>query len=170
MNVTTCYRCPERHPDPLNPKLRCPILQSKLNAVKGAGLSSISFKCERRTSLFTPGDIVSFALAVAYDAERGVPIRKCVTGYVIQAKGRKFLVYCERSNNKLIWLYPDGLTQTGKVRACIHCGAPEGIHIRYQKDQEQETIWTCTRATYNQEAGYMEPQPCVFGEAMETVA
>ena len=129
LNIPTCYRCPERAKD----GVRCPILQAKLDGVRGLSLSSFKFKCEKRLSLFTPGDEVDFDIGKTIDDE--FDFLAC-TGIVMRMYPTKALIYVSESeydavNVPVMRLRHDGLRKTGKRHpVCIHCGRPEGAEIK----------------------------------------
>lgn len=143
MNIPTCYRCPERHPDPLDKKLRCPILQAKLNSVKGADLSLIVFRCEKREQLFRPGDVVTFRLYI-----RGSEQSSDMEGIVMSRNGRKWRIFCEDDDceRAVINLYPDGLHKTGRHHpTCVHCGRPQGKEFSVAtRNDPTPHEWSCT--------------------------
>ena len=153
MNVPTCYRCPERHPDKLDTRKRCPILQGKLDAVKGAGLSSIAFKCDKRQALFQPGEVVEFRLLV--DDEGGTGPED-MTGIVMATKGRKVRIYSETTNRPVIALYPDMLKKTGETHTvCIHCGRPKGKEFEVTSNAGEKHKWECLHPF--EQCVYQEP-------------
>lgn len=151
MNVPTCYRCPERTRN----GSRCPILQQKLDAVRGVGLSSIRFYCQTRLNLFKPGDVVEFQIYSHEHSEdwlsgelvQGSPL-DC-RGIVMRNKGRKVLVYVDDDDDSterpIVNLYLDGLHKTGERHpVCIHCGKPEGKDIELTSRISGEIeLWQC---------------------------
>lgn len=141
MNIPTCHRCPERNRD----DVRCQILEGKLRSVRGLGLTSIKFLCPTRAALFSPGQVVMFAIDVgdSWGNTKSVPVK----GIVMRTKGRKVLVYSDgETDRQIVWLYPDRLTKTGdSVTVCIHCGRPEGREIRITTEVSEEHEWECRR-------------------------
>ncbi len=167
MNVRTCYRCPERHPDPLNRRKRCPVLQEKLNAVRGAGLTNIEFKCEKRKQLFKPGEVVRFTLTKGENPLHGGTIEAQAEGIIMKADGRRYLLYSEDTNFCLARLYPDSLHRTGeRVRVCIHCAKPEGVTIQLpHKNSEESAQWVCRYSTdFDTSIGGYQALPCEYAE------
>jgi hypothetical protein len=152
--VQTCYRCPKR--GYRFARNYCQILDAKLKAVKGLGLTRIAFKCEVREGLFPPGAVVRFERWEDYDDHysRGME----GTGIVMRTKGRKVLIYSEDIERTVSWWYPDKLQDTGKrASVCRHCGRPEGktIQLPHHKEAAQRkgsphvidmtpTEWECT--------------------------
>lgn len=149
MNIPTCYRCPERN----RGDERCAILAAKAKSVKGLGLTSIKFNCEKRPTLFTPGDIVSFEL---WDGEFDRLVR--LTGIVMRTKGRKVMIYSGETERSVLWLYPDGLHKTGRsAPVCVRCGAPQGAEILIKTSgDEKPRAWECS----NYDDQGMKSLPC----------
>lgn len=151
MWIDTCYRCPLRWD---NGK-RCDILAGKVASVKGLGLTKIAFRCERRESLFLPGDVVEFQAKYYSDAD---DFWETGYGVVMRTKGRKVLIYSEDIERTVSWWYPDKLQDTGeRASVCRHCGRPEGktIQLPHHKEAAQRkgsphaidmtpTEWECT--------------------------
>lgn len=149
VNIPTCYRCPERMKD----GKRCEILQGKLDAVKGAGVTSIRFKCDRRVAipcLVAPGDVVVFEIY-----EKGCPDEMQCRGIVMRTwlAGEKVLLYVEpeageygETEYPVIKLRPEHLCKTGEVHpVCTECYRPKGktFKIRSAHDPEEREWMYC---------------------------
>lgn len=160
MNIPTCYRCPKRH-NPDDPwydrKPFCERLISKLTAVRGIGLTVIKFPCPERKSLFSPGDVVTFSLPVAYGPDgdcRTTPME----GTVMRISGRRWMVYSDSPgcHRKIVILYPDRLKKTGESRQiCKHCALPIGVERPIMKSGE---AWSC-RSDWTDEGEEIQ-RPC----------
>jgi len=158
MNIPTCYRCPLRT-DPTVERWKrkpvCKLLLSKLEAVRGAGLTVIKFPCPTRDSIFQSGECVYFSLPIS--GPDGVDRRVKVDGVIMRRKGRKWLLYCNHPDisRHVINMYPDALRKTGEVKPlCRHCGLPMGVERPIMAKCEP---WSC-RTDYT-EAGVIE-LPC----------
>lgn len=161
MNIPTCFRCPKRHnPDDswFDRKPFCELLVSKMNGVRGLGLTVIKFACPTRDGLFSPGDVVTFSLPVSYSPEgdaRTVPME----GVIMRRIGRKWFLYSasEGCTQKVMKLYPDKLKKTGETRPlCIHCGLPMGVE---RPLMEYDKPWYC-RTDYNDNTMEEVHLPC----------
>ena len=120
---------------------RCPILQEKLLGIRGLGLTEISFRCDKREALFTPGQCVEFQVW-----DRGVseyredPLLIECEGWVWKTEGCKVVVVSQATNIPVLKFYPDALKLVPgeERRCCIHCAKPEGVAdaIRGKHDSE----------------------------------
>lgn len=156
--------------------VRCEILQSKLDAVRGVGLTSIKFKCEKRLALFAPGDVVAFDLMeVERDEEFGdSSCWNACEGVIMRMEPTRALICvlqdrCEiETVRPIMRLKHGGLRKTGeKYSVCIHCGRPEGVEIKLpdfgQSGPDARLHdWECT------ERDHGHTLPCVFGSDGES--
>ena len=150
MNIPTCNGCPLRKAD----DARCPILQSKLDVVRGAGLTSIKFKCEKRFSAFRPGDEVAFSIYVpGYEDE----VLDCL-GIVMEMRQTRVQVYVIRdevneqhTEAPIVFLRHNRVKKTGKRHpVCIYCGKPQGVEIKILDNgltngKQTYHDWECNR-------------------------
>lgn len=156
MNIPTCYRCPERHRD----LKRCEILQAKLDAVKGIGLTMIRFQCEKRPTLFQPGEVVEFNL---WNPSHPEGNESMYIGTVMRYKDRKVLIHSEETEHSVLWLWTDKLRKTGaRKTVCVHCGLPRGADV-YIRDTStgKDKEWDC-RGEYNIDTNSVDSLPCEY--------
>ena len=164
MNIQTCNGCPLRKVD----GERCKILQSKLDAVKGAGLTSIRFRCAVRLSLFRPGDEVAFSIYVPGEEE----ILNCL-GIVMDMRQTRVLVYVIRdevneqhTEAPIVLLQHARIRKTGKLHPiCIYCGRPQGVEIKMldgglTDGRQTYHDWECSR--WLDDGLDSRPAPCQF--------
>lgn len=173
MNIRTCHGCPLRHVD----GKRCEILEAKVKAVCGLGLTSIAFNCPTKKALFRPGQCVQFlgSTDIGIDSNHYSDVE--FLGWVMGWKGDKVRIVCEETDYPIICIYPRKIqvpdpTIHGEEaifdrRVCIHCGMPEGVQIWIKpKGAEDSHRWECRYSEYEPS---MNPNslvlPCEYAEA-----
>ena len=148
MFVKPCFNCPHRK--------GCERKAEKLAAVRGLGLTSIAFKCDKRLSELQPGQRIEFTMM---DGERGSALEPWST-YTFQAIVMRpykhrilvWLVGCDHedeepdphpqqyeyllaSGKNPIAVSPDRVRPVnGRVPVCPDCGQPEGTKPEPRKD------------------------------------
>jgi len=174
MNSKPCYGCPLRHVEAESRtgsliRKRCPILQGKLDAVRGLGLKSIDFECSTKTALFTPGQGVAFLGSSDERGEYGERPYETYAGFVMRWRGNKVLVVSEETDSPFCSIFPNRLTPVSdRRRACIHCGMPEGVNIKVKgKFDAEPHAWVCRAEIGEGGDGIL---PCEYGSATEAEA
>ena len=151
MTYPTCYRCPLRVVD----GVRCDLLEAKAKVLKGHGFTSAKWTCDRRLSLFAPGDEVKFKIYELWDVDGSKTYYVKCTGVVMRNGPRKALVCVtaqesdrgddDQVSAPVMWLRHDGLTKAGQRRVvCIHCGKPKYFKLRSpNKHGGEDHEWSC---------------------------
>ena len=162
MNIRTCYGCPLRHVD----GKRCEILESHIAPLRGIGckLSSISFRCDTRKALFSPGECVSFMGANGGDGSD--PEYGDFMGWVMGWSGGKVRIACEETNSPVVKIQPDRLRKIPDEnrRVCLKCGKPEGVSIQIKEKSGELRPWFCDDV-WDDELYDRRPLPCVYAES-----
>ncbi len=159
MYVRPCRNCPHRE--------GCDIKASKLESLRGLGLTSVNFKCDKRLSELQPGQRIEFVMGDG--AGHGEDWAEYTfTGIVMRPRGSKILVWlvsrdddvyedapgphpqvCQNllvSGKNPIKLSPNRVTPVAGalVPLCPDCDQPEGTKADEARSPGTQP-WFCPR-------------------------
>lgn len=160
MYMTPCRSCPHSHKS-------CAIKDAKRVAVRGAGLTSMNFRCEKRLSTLPPGQRVVMTLQnevtlggyndYEYQDWEDVDI---VGTVMREARRGRVLVWLDemttRERNPVaLWPHLMKPIEGHRVAVCSECGQPEGT--------KPIKAWSCWKCEGLEEIGIDEFGRPIYG-------
>jgi hypothetical protein len=127
----------------------CDIRREKVSAVRGLGITTMTFKCQKLLDTFQPGDVITTSLYFNVPSYMDYEtVHRDVTGTVMRWKGTNNLLVAfspqAGTSKPLGNLRPKHCRKTGECRrVCIHCGKPEGIELKSPDPVDGLIPWVC---------------------------